>query len=69
VRRYLIPAFSRIGLTKLSPQPVEQFCAQKLAAGMTAYSVWYCHRVLNHALNGALRLELDRSRCVWQMTV
>jgi integrase len=58
VRRYLIPAFTRIALTKLTPQQVEQFYARKLAAGMTPYSVWYCHRVLNHALNDALRLGL-----------
>src|SRR5215467_2741636 len=39
VRRYLIPAFNRIALTKLTPQQVEQFYARKLAAGMTPYSV------------------------------
>ena len=58
VRRYLIPAFTRIALTKLTSQQVEQFYARRLAVGMTPYSVWYCHRVLNHALNDALRLGL-----------
>ena len=49
---------------KLTPQQVEQFYARKLTEGTSAYSVWYCHGALNHALNDALRLGLVHSNVV-----
>ena len=53
-RVHLIPALGRIRLAKLTPQDVQRYMNQKLAAGLSARTVAGHRAVLRKALNDAL---------------
>jgi integrase len=56
VRLRFIPGLGGITLTHLTAQQVESFCARELSRGVPPLTVRYSRRVLNAALQDALRL-------------
>lgn len=58
VRLHLKPALGRLPLAKLTPQHVQRFMNEKLAAGLSARTVQYLRAVLRRALSQALRWNL-----------
>src|ERR1051326_1122064 len=58
VRLHLTPALGRLPLAKLTPQHVQKFMNEKLAAGLSARTVQYLRAVLSRALSQALRWNL-----------
>lgn len=58
VRLHLTPALGRVPLAKLTPQHVQKFMNDKLAAGLSARTVQYLRAVLRRALSQALRWNL-----------
>jgi integrase len=54
----LTPALGRLPLAKLTPQHVQKFMNEKLAAGLSARTVQYLRAVLRRALSQALRWNL-----------
>lgn len=58
VRLHLKPSLGRVSLAKLTPQHVQQFMNEKLAAGLSARTVQYLRAVLRRALSQALRWNL-----------
>ena len=58
VRRYIVPAFGRTRLAKLTPQQVQALMAEMLTAGLAPRTVRTMRAVLRRALNEALALGL-----------
>lgn len=58
VREHLLPAFGRTPLSKLTPADVQRYTNQKLAAGLSPYTVRNHHAVLRRCLNQAVRWEV-----------
>ena len=58
VRRHLIPTLGHIGLSRLTPDDVERYCANKAAAGLAPKTVRHHHSVLRRALREAERRGL-----------
>ncbi|MHB1414615.1 MAG: site-specific integrase, partial [Chloroflexota bacterium] len=55
---HLIPELGRKQLQKLSPKDVQTLINRKLASGLSARTVQYCHAVLRTALDQALKWGL-----------
>jgi integrase len=55
VRRYIIPAFGRVKLRKLTPAHVQHLYREMQDRGLSARTVQYTHAVLNRALKQARR--------------
>jgi integrase len=58
LRLHLLPALGKRPLAKLTPQEIQGFYSQKLAAGYAPGSVRQMHAVLSNALNTAVRWDL-----------
>ncbi len=58
VAHHLTPAFGRVRLAKLSPQPIQALYAAKLTEGVAPGTVRQMHAVLRRALGEATRLGL-----------
>jgi integrase len=58
IRLYVIPAFGRIPLTKLTAQQIEHLYAQVIATGKAPNTVAKIHIALHKALEDALRKDL-----------
>jgi integrase len=58
VRVHLVPHLGHIPLTKLSPQHLMRFYADKLATGRSSSTVNQMHRVLHAALEDAMLMDL-----------
>lgn len=57
-RLYIIPAFGRILLVKLTPQHIQALYAKALAKGLASSSVHHIHETLHKALEDALCMGL-----------
>jgi integrase len=58
VALHIVPALGQVRLTKLSPQHVQQFYAQKLSEGLSSTTVRHIHAVLHRALVHAVKVGL-----------
>jgi integrase len=58
VKEHLVPEFGRTRLAKLSPADVQRYINQKLAAGLSPYTVRNHHALLRRVLNQAVRWGL-----------
>ena len=58
VALHIVPSLGQVRLTKLSPQHVQQFYAQKLSEGLSSTTVRHIHAVLHRALVHAVKLGL-----------
>jgi integrase len=58
VREYIIPYLGSVCLNKLTPQRVQAWVTEMLAAGVSAYSVRYAYYRLKQAMNFAVNLEM-----------
>jgi integrase len=58
LRNHIIPELGNIRLSKLHPNHIQRFYAQKLDEGLSKRTVQYLHAILHKALNQALRWGL-----------
>jgi integrase len=58
IRMHLKAALGEVRLSRLTPQLVQDFYANKLAEGQSPRSVQYMHAVLHKALDKAVRMDL-----------
>jgi integrase len=58
VALHMVPVLGQVRLTKLTPQHIQQFYAQKLSEGLSSTTVHHMHAVLHRALVHAVRLGL-----------
>jgi integrase len=58
IHSHLIPSLGRVVLSKLVPLDIQEFLNAKLASGLSARTVQYCHAVLRAALEQAVRWDL-----------
>ena len=65
VKKYLIPSLGKIPLTKLRPEHIQRFYAEKLSSGrangkggLSARTVRYMHVTLHKALKNAVKMGM-----------